>query len=171
MSLWRNLAVRVAIGVAGAVLIVIFDGVFDVGVEPSLALLAGTTVAAGSWAFTHLASAGATYEWRQPSWYTRSPHLQADVRTRRLASVLSNAQPGRGFEARGVARHLAFLTAGRLVTTGRISREAGDEDPLAGADPHLSASLLAYLRSADAEHPQVLNRKALRAHLKEIDSL
>ncbi len=171
MSAWRALAVRLAIGIAVAVLVILFDGVLSLRVEPTLALLVGVVAAVASWALTYLAPAGKAPEWQQPSWHTRSPHLQADHRTRRLASALSNAQPGRGFEARGIARQLAELTARRLVTSGRVPRPADDEDPLAHAEPHLSVSLLAYLRSASAEHPQALDRKTLHAHLKEIDSL
>ena len=171
MSVWRDLALYLAIGIAAATLVVTLDGVFSLRVEPALALLTGAVVAAAFWTYKHLDAAGEPTEWRQPSWHTRSLHLQADVRTRRLAAVLTNAQPGRGFDARGVARQLALLTASRLVTSGRIARPSGNGDPLADADLYVSAALLTYLRSAETERPQVLNRKTLHAHLKEIDSL
>ena len=40
-----------------------------------------------------------------------------------------------------------------------------------GATGDVHSQAVAYLRSAEAERPQVLNRKTLHAHLKEIDSL
>ncbi len=171
MNVWKDLALRLVVGIGAAALIVLFDGVLSFRVEPILALLAGAVVAAASWAIKYRAPAGKPIEWQQPSWHAGSPHLQADPRTRRLASALANAQPGRGFEARGIASHLALLTARRLVTSGRVPRPTDDEDALAYAEPHLSASLLAYLRSAATDHPQVINRKTLDAHLKEIESL
>ncbi len=171
MSIWRDLALRLVVGIGAATLVVLFDSVLSFRVEPSLALLAGAVVAAASWGIRHLAPAGKPIEWQQPSWHTGSAHLQADPRTRRLASALANAQPGRGFEARGIASHLALLTARRLVISGRVSGPTDDEDALAYAEPQLSASLLAYLRSAATDHAQVINRKTLHAHLKEIESL
>lgn len=171
MNAWKNLVLRLAVGVAVATLVVLLGGILGLRFEPTLALLTGAVAATASWVFTHLAPAGEITEWEQPSWHTRSPHLQADIRTRRLAVTLAHAQPGRGFEAKSVARHLARLTVRRLLTSERIPRPADDEDPLACAAPHLSAALLAYLRSAEAEHAQVLSRKTLQAHLKEIDSL
>lgn len=171
MSTLRNLALRLAIGIGAATLFVLFDGVLSLRVEPALALVTGAVAAAASWALKHLPPGEKSAEWQQPSWHPRSRYLQADLRTRRLAAVLTNAQPGRGFEARALARHLSRLTARRLVTSGRIARPDGDEDPLAYAASHLSAALLAYLRSAELEHPKIINRKTLHSHLKEIDSL
>ncbi len=171
MSVWRDLALYLAIGIAAATLVVTLDGFVSLRIDPALALLTGVVVAAAFWTYKHIVAAGDRTEWQQPSWHPRSSHLQADVRTRRLAAVLTNAQPGRGFDARGVARQLARLTASRLVNSGRIPRPTGDEDPLADADLQVSAALLNYLRSAETERPQVLNRKTLHAHLKEIDSL
>ncbi|RMB59858.1 hypothetical protein [Tessaracoccus antarcticus] len=171
MSAWRGLVLRLGIGIAAASLVVALDGVVSLRVEPIQAFIAGTLAAVTSWVLTYLPPPGATTEWEQPSWHTRSPRLQADIRTRRLASVLAHAQPGRAFEARSFARTLALLTARRLVTSGRIPRPAEGEGPLASAAPHLSGALLTYLRSAESERPQVLNRTTLQAHLKEIDSL
>ncbi|MHA6513796.1 hypothetical protein [Tessaracoccus sp. Z1128] len=171
MTPGRSLIARLAVGVAAAALVILLDDLANLRVDPTLALLAGAVAAAASWALTHARPAPEPPEWQQPSWHTRSPHFQADIRTRRLASVLAHAQPGRGFDSRRVARQLAELTVRRLVTSGRITRPSPHTDPLGDAGSHLSPALLAYLRSAEAEHPQVLNRKTLHAHLKEIDSL
>ena len=67
-------------------------------------------------------------------------------------------------QAAGVAVQVPFAS-------GRVDAPQPGADPLEHAAPYLSPSLLAYLRSAEAERPQVLNRKTLHAHLKEIDSL
>ena len=171
MSAWTGLALRLFVGLAVATLVIIADDVLSLRVEPVLALLAGAVLAAGSWVSANLAPPAEAPEWRQPSWHTRSAHFLADVRTRRLASVLAHAQPGRGFDARRVARQLGELTVRRLVTSGRIPRAGSVGEALEAAEAHLSPALLAYLRTAEAEHPKVLNRKALHAHLKEIDSL
>ncbi|MEO7587252.1 MAG: hypothetical protein ABIS84_04415 [Arachnia sp.] len=160
-----------AIGIGVATLLVLLDGFLSLHVEPVQALILGTLAAVASWAFEYLPPVGGAPGWERPSWHTRSPHLQADIRTRRLASVLAHAQPGRAFEARSLARTLAVIAARRLVATGRVPGPTVDEDPLAHAGPHLSGALLGYLRSPESEHPQVLNRKTLHAHLKEIDSL
>jgi len=169
-SLWAGLAARVAIGVLAATLAVAFDGLLSLRVDPYLALLTGVVAAVAWWAFAQELDPEDGPEWRQPSWHSRSPHFQADVRTRRLASTLVHTQPGQAFDARRLARQLADLTARRLVTSGRVAGEDA-ADPLAHAERHLSPALLAYLRSAKTDRPQVLGRRALHAHLKEIDSL
>ncbi|MHA6523914.1 hypothetical protein [Tessaracoccus sp. G1721] len=171
MTPWWGLAVRLTVFIGAAVLLVAFDEVLSLRVDPLLAFLAAVVLAGGSWVFTHLAGPDAGPEWQQPSWHTRSPHFQADVRTRRLASTLVHSQPGQAFDARRVARQLSGLAVRRLVDSGRIPAPGPGADPLADAQPHLSAALLAYLRSADGDRPQPLNRRTLHAHLKEIDSL
>lgn len=166
-----SLVARLAVGIAVASVFVLLDGLVHLRIEPTLALLAGAVAASAWWAFNHVLPAADQLEWKQPSWHTRSPRFDADVRTRRLASVLAHAQPGRSFDSRRVARQLTELTVRRLVTSGRIDHPARGADPLQGAEAHLSSALLTYLRSAEAEHAQVLNRRTLHAHLKEIDSL
>ncbi len=73
------------------------------------------------WAFAQVLDPEDGPEWQQPSWHSRSPHFQADIRTRRLASTLVHTQPGQAFDARRLARQLAELTARRLVTSGRVA--------------------------------------------------
>ena len=113
-SPWAGLAVRVAIGVLAATLAVAFDGLLSLRVDPYLALLTGVVAAVAWWAFAQELDPEDGPEWRQPSWHSRSPHFQADVRTRRLASTLVHTQPGQAFDARRLARQLADLTARRL---------------------------------------------------------
>ena len=162
-----TLALRVAIGLGVAALVVLLDGVAGLRVDPTIAVLTAVAVAVATWVVTYLEGPRTAPQWEQPMWRTRSPRFHADVRTRRLASVLSHSQPGQAFDATTLARYLAELTARRLVVSGRVTAE----DPLGQADGILSPKLLAYLRSAQAERPQVLKRKTLHAHLKEIDSL
>lgn len=168
---WWSLALRLAAGVVAAALVVGFDGALSLRVDPLLAFLAAVVVAGGSWVFSQVTGPDDGPEWQQPSWHTRSPHFLADVRTRRLASTLVHSQPGQAFDSRRIARQLSVLAVRRLVASGRVDAPQPGADPLEHAAPYLSPSLLAYLRSAESERPQVLNRKTLHAHLKEIDSL
>ncbi|WP_353080958.1 hypothetical protein [Tessaracoccus lapidicaptus] len=169
MTAARGLALRLAVWLGLAAIVVAVDGALSLRVDPLIAFLTAVVVAVGTWAGAHLRPAGEPPEWVQPSWETRSPHFQADIRTRRTSSMLAHAQPGRDFDARRLARQLGDLTARRLVLSGRVPD--GVPDPLAHADGAVSPALLRYLRSAEADHAQVLARKTLHAHLKEIDSL
>ena len=162
----RPLAMRVGLGVAIALLLILGGPFVYLGFHPVLTVVAGAVVGMLVWAARFIEWPMPT-PWEQPSWRGRSPLLQADLRTRRLAQSLQNAQPSRTFDARRVAQQLANLTATRLVATGRVQ----SDDPLAHADPHLSPGLLKYLRSADSGKPMALSRRALHSHLKEIDSL
>lgn len=164
---WRGLALRVGIGAAVAVVAVIVGPLLALRIHPGLAIAAGVTVGAVVWGFTGFLGPTPGPAWERPYWRERSAFLQADSRTRRLAHALKHAQPGEEFEARRVAQRLRTLTEERLIATRRTPAD----DPLAHAGPHLSPALLRYLRSADAERPQALNRKTLHAHLQEIDSL
>lgn len=164
---WRALAVRLGIGVAIAAGVVVLGRVVGLAVAPFPAVLAGMAVAAASWAFAHLGESPVAPPWQQPQPESTTSRFNADVRTRRLATMLSHAQPGKVFEAGAVARLLADLTSRRLVRRRLVPAD----DPLAHADGHLSPALLAYLRAADADRPPTLTRRVLHAHLKEIDEL
>lgn len=164
---WLRLGARMGIGAAVSILLIVGGPLLSLRFHPLLTVIAGFVVGALVWAFTEFAAPRPGPAWEQPYWRHRSPFLQADVRTRRLAHSLNHAQPGHGFEARRVAGLLAELAAQRLVAAGRVPVE----DPLGHADGHLSPGLLAYLRSATTQRPQALTRKALHTHLKEIDSL
>lgn len=163
---FAGLAKHVGLGVAIGIALVILGPAMALTLEPILMLLAGGVVGAIIWAVT-ITSAPPRPDWSQPLPRTKSPLLEADQRTRRLAGAMSHARPGQGFDAGRLAVHLAAMTQRRLVQTGRIPADDG----LRSADGHLSPALLTYLRSADTDHPQVLSRTALHAHLKEIDSL
>ena len=164
---WRRLGVRMGIGAAVAIMLFVGGPLLSLRFHLPLTIIAGLVIGALIWAFTEFAAPRRGPGWEQPHWRQRSAFVQADVRTRRLAHSLNHAQPGHGFEARRVAGQLAELTAQRLVASGRVPAETS----LDHADGHLSPGLLRYLRSATAERPHALTRKALHAHLKEIDSL
>lgn len=164
---WRRLGVRMGIGVAVAVVAVLVGPLLSLRIHPGLAVVAGATVGAVIWAFSEFLGPAPGPVWEQPYWRQRSAFLQADTPTRRLAHALKHAQPGEEFESRRVARRLRALTEQRLIAAHKVPAD----DPLAHAGNHLSPALLRYLLSADGERPQSLNRKALHAHLQEIDSL
>ncbi len=161
----RSLAARLAWGVAITIVIVVADGAILVRVEPVLVLAIVMAVTLGSWLISFLPEPAQAAGWEQPMWKSRAPHFRADVRTRRLAAMLSHAQPGRAFDTSKLAALLTELTARRLVASGRTPAD----DPLAGAEDHLSPGLLARVRGSD--RAPALTRRTLQAHLKEIDSL
>lgn len=164
---YRNLGLRLGIGVVAAVVVVVLGRVVKLDIAPIPAVIVCLVLAAVSWMFTEAEEPAAGPLWRQPHPQVTSSRFSADVRTRRLATMLSHAQPGQIFEAGTTARLLATLTTTRLVRRGLLSPDA----PLTDAAPHLSPALLGYLRSAESDKPQVLSRRALHAHLKEIDQL
>lgn len=166
-NMWQAWALRAGIGAAVALALIIVGPLILLRFHPVLALIVGATIGTLVWVFTHFLGPRPGPQWQQPYWQRRSALFQADVRTRRLAHSLAQAQPGQGFEARRVATQLADLTGRRLIAADRVPAD----DPLEHAAPHLSPALLNYLRSAGGERPQSLTRKALHAHLKEIDSL
>lgn len=161
-----ELARALAVGVGIAVALVVFSQFTPIRFHPVLTPVLGLAIGALAWGGRRLV-APETPHWEQPSFHQRSPLLQSDVRTRRLALMLANSQPGKGFDAARVARELGELAARKLVLAGKVP----DDDPLGHADGHLSPALLTYLRSAETRRPQALSRKILHAHLKEIDSL
>lgn len=164
---WGALASRVAIGAGCGAAVVVIGRFLGLAVSPMAAVLAGMAIAAASWVLTRFQEPAGGPPWQQPQPDSTASRFSADVRTRRLATMLSHAQPGKVFEVGAVARLLADLTSRRLVRRGLVPAD----DPLAHADGHLSAPLLAYLRAADADRPPTLTRRVLHAHLKEIDEL
>lgn len=166
MNRGLDLARWVAIGVGVAVAVVAASQFIPMRFHPVLTPAVGAVAGVLIWGGRLLVAPG-TPGWEQPSFHQRSPLLQADVRTRRLAQMLANSTPGKGFDAARVARELGALASRKLVAAGKVP----EDDPLNHADDHLSPALLAYLRSAESGRPQVLARRTLHAHLKEIDSL
>lgn len=164
---WRGLVVRLAVGAGVAVVLVVLGRLVGLGVAPVPALLLGLLIGTAAWLWAGFEEPAAAPDWQQPQPPAEASRFSADVRTRRLASMLVHAQPGQGFDAGSLTRTLADLTASRLVHT----RDLPAEDTLSHADGHLSPPLLAYLRSADGDRPAALNRRTLHAHLKEIDEL
>lgn len=164
---WLRLAVRAGAGAAVGAALVLVGPLMWLRFHPALAPAAGIILGVLWWAFSEFAGPQPCPQWEQPFRRETSAYVQSDVRTRRLAHALKNAQPGQGFEARRVAGQLADLTARRLVASGRLDEGA----PLEHAAAHLSPALLSYLHSATGDRPAVLSRKSLRSHLKEIDSL
>lgn len=163
----RVLLLRLAVGAGVAVVLVVLGRLVGLGIAPVPALLLGLLIGTATWLWSGFEEPPSSPGWQQPQPPAEASRFSADVRTRRLASMLAHAQPGQGFDAGSLTRALADLTASRLVHT----RDLPAEDTLAHADGHLSPALLAYLRTADGERPAILNRRTLHAHLKEIDEL
>ena len=162
----RALGKWVVIGLAVSVVIVLADTVVGLRFNPILTPIAGAVVGVLIWAGTHLVHHEPA-AWQQPSFHHRSVLLRADVRTRRLAHSLAHSQPGKGFDSSSVAAHLGDIVSRKLVAAGTLPPDA----TLAQIEPHVSPSLFAYLRSVDDDRRTTLTRRALHAHLKEIDSL
>lgn len=164
---WRSLILRLL--VSATISVVAVAGLRTVGIliAPTPALVVGLTVGALSWLVAQMSYPEGGPRWERPEPPMPAAPFSADRQTRRTATMLANAQPGRAFDARPVAQQLATITADRLVR----NRHLAAEDPLTEAENHLSPVLLAYLRAAEDDKPPTLTRRALRAHLKEIDRL
>lgn len=164
---WIGLALRLVAGAGVAVALVVLGRSVSLEFAPTPTVLLCLLFAALLWLYSEFEEPAPGPDWQQPQPHTEPSRFSADVRTRRLASMLVHAQPGQGFDAGPLARTLAGLASERLVRSHGLPAE----DPLADADGHLSPALLDYLRTADGDHPQILNRRTLHAHLKEIDAL
>ncbi|MCC2594453.1 hypothetical protein LKO27_13670 [Tessaracoccus sp. OS52] len=164
---WSGLALRLAVGAAGAVVVTIAGRFLNLAFAPVptvvIGLLAGV-VAWFSWLFDEPPPRPA---WEQPHPPPHGARFAADVTTRRLATMLARAQPGSEFETGAVARVLTELVERRLVR----NHDVPADDPVERAHDLLSPELLAYARAARADKPRPLTRRALHAHLKEIDQL
>lgn len=163
----RRLLARLAVCVGLAALAILAGPVVHLRFDPGGALLVGAVIGVGWWLTEHLPGGWEPPLWSPPEWRSPAPSLVADQRTRKLASMIAHAQPGQAFDARRLAATLDDIVVRRLASPGR--GPLGDLPP--DVATRLSPALLGYLRSARDGKPQPLNRRTLRAHLKEIDSL
>lgn len=161
---WSGLALCAGVGaLVGAALVVIGHFVYlDVAPVPAVGVC--TLLGAGRWLAGRFEEPDVGPPWQPPQPAGEQSRSDVDVRTSRVASMLSHAQPGRDFASARLAETLARLASGRLARRLRIA----PEDALEHADGIISPQLLAYLRS---ERPPALKRSVLRAHLKEIEQL
>lgn len=162
---WSGFLVRLGIGLGLAILAVVALRPLGMIIAPAPAVLVGTSAAVVTWLLGIPLRSHDGPRWERPEPPSTVSTFQADRRTRRTASMLLNAQPGLGFDTRGVARRLAAITDDRLARNHRLDID----DP--GVEKVLSPKLLRYLRAAEDEEPPTLNRRTLHAHLKEIDQL
>ncbi len=125
-EIWRGLAVRIGICLAIAVLLILLGPFVSLHFHPQLTLLLGAVVGTIIWAFSTFLGPESGPYWEVPIRLERSALMQADIRTRRLAQALAQAQPGQGFEAGTVARQLAELTSRRLAFTASLHRSRCD---------------------------------------------
>ncbi|MGJ6979666.1 hypothetical protein ACSDQ9_03925 [Aestuariimicrobium soli] len=96
-----------------------------------------------------------------------APRSQADLTTKRLADLMSSAQPGRDFTSHQLSATMAAVAEHRLVR----SHGADPDDPEPTARAVLSPALFAQLYPAPGVTPRALNRATLHRHLKEISDL
>ncbi|TRY17868.1 hypothetical protein FOJ82_11420 [Tessaracoccus rhinocerotis] len=160
-SPWRGLGWRLGVGAAAAVVLVVGGRFVNLGFDPAATVALALLAAAGSWILADQAEPPSRPLWQRPQPPQRAAAFLADTRTRRLATVLARAQPGAEFETATAARLLTDLVEHRL-----------DAPPAEGAaEERLSPELAAFLRDAREGRPRPLTRRALHAHLKEIDAL
>ena len=164
---WANLAVRLAIAVGVATVLIVGGRGVGLALAPLPTVLVALVIAALTWMGAQAEPRASQPAWVQPHPPAHSARYTADIATRRVANMFVRAQPGAAFEAAATAQMLGGLVEQRL----RDHHDVGADDPLTEAEPHLSADLLRYLHAARAGKPQPLTRRALHAHLKEIDQL
>ena len=154
---WSNLFRRMGIATAIAAVVVVAGRLLDVIFAPQPTVLVALVLGAMSWVAAHYEALAPRPEWVQPHQPAHSARFTADLATRRVANMFVRARPGAGFEAGATAQLLDQLVQQRLT---------GDDE-----GERLSPELDAYLSAARDGHPTPLNRRALHAHLKEIDQL
>lgn len=159
----RGLVLHAAAGLGGSVVLSVV--IFVAGFRPSPApfLLLGMTVGALIWLIRYTPRSAPKPEWVLPRAPAYAARFTADLQTRRLASLVVGAQPGRAFTMGELAATLRARVEERLIRRGVPS-----DDPLARAEAHLSPELYRYLLN---ENPPALPRRAVRAFLKEIEEL
>lgn len=186
---WRGLGWRLGLGAVAAVVVVVLGRLVGLLFDPFMTVLLALLLAAGSWFLADQFAPAERPMWQRPQPEQRAAAFLADTRTRRMATVLARAQPGAEFETATVARTLAELLAARGFDDGRhagargpaqpaehslgLSRPARDEQGVVETTrPRtLSPELTAYLEDARDGRARPLTRRALHAHLKEIDQL
>ncbi len=153
---WGNLAVRLAIAAGVAAAVVAAARLASLAVAPLPAVLVALVVGTFTWLGSTFEPLAPRPEFQEPHPPAHSARFTADVATRRVANMFVRVQPGAAFEAGTTAHLLDDLVQQRLD----------------GEDPRrLSPNLRAYLQAAHDGRPQPLTRRALHAHLKEIDQL
>lgn len=150
----RVLVVRLAIGAAVAVAAVVAGRPVGLVFAPAPTVLIALVIATLSWLASAFQVLAPRPEWEQPHPPAHAARYTADLATRRVANMFVRARPGMGFEAGATAQLL----------DGLVRQRADDDRPL-------SPELDAYLAAARDGRPQPLHRRALHAHLKEIDQL
>lgn len=161
----RSLARTVGVALACAVGVVVVAGLarFDVHVAAILGL--GALVGVAWWVVEPDETPRREATWPVP--YLPKPGGPVgapDITTRRIAAMLRDAQPDRGFTRTQLHAALTSLTCQRLRSAGAL----GPREGVAEAAPHLSATLANYLQ---ATQPPALTRRTVRAYLKEIQQL
>lgn len=160
----KGLVRRLSAGVLIAAGIVVVGGMLGYRFSAAPMILVGLVIGGLWWLVGAEHSAPHPVEWAAPRHSESRGRFAADITTRRMAQVVQDAEPGRGFTPTVLARTL------RERVEERLRRRHGFtvDTPLAEAEGVVSPGLLDFI-TADPP-PSVANR-TLRTYLKEIDQL
>ena len=152
-------------GVAGLLLAIAFSlAMFDVSMW--IFVLLAVFLGACAWMIQPGGANAPSMRWKQPEPPPTLVRANADLATRRTATMVADAAPDKGFTASSLARTIADHTRWRLIRRGLPAEDTFDH-----ADGVLSKALLKYVRAADTAQPQTINQRTVRAYLKEIEAL
>lgn len=160
---WRGFGIHTAAGLGGGVVVILLIVLSGFIPSPAPFLMLGVAVGGLVWLIRHTPESAPNPEWVLPRTPAHAAQFTADLSTRRLASMVANAQPGRAFTMGELADVLRERVSERLIRRGALA-----ENPLADAAEQLSPQLHRYLL---AENPSALHRRTLRTFLKEIEDL
>ncbi|NLE98621.1 MAG: hypothetical protein GX596_11640 [Propionibacterium sp.] len=142
-------------------------GLTDVRVPVVPWMLAALLAGVIWWAFAGDGPSRRSANWQAPRPDPQPMRFTADLRTRRVVTMVVDAQPSKGFTGVALTNTLAARARSRLVRNHGLP----DDDPLAHAGHLLSPQLLDYLRRAGTDDTQTVSPRTLRIYLKEIEAL
>lgn len=157
----------ISYGITGtvlAVLAVLIGGVLGVNFNPVVLILTTLAAAVVVWLLVVIEDWAPPLRWEGVRFPISSLHVGSDIRTRRLASLISTSDEVHQMSHRSLRDLLGEITASRLVR----SHAADAADPF--ASPAISSHLRKYL-TCPAESVPPLRRRALHSYLEEISRL
>lgn len=163
-----DLAMRVviAIVISGTLSALLY--LTGVVITPWLLVILPIAIATTVWLLNHAFNAPEPPRWPRPEVIELATPWRVDQRTRRVAGIVADARPSRGFATRSLALLMVGLVNDRLVR----HRGANPANPMASADRYLSPDFLTWLNTLNYEGGvPSLPRHVLDRYLKEIDSL
>lgn len=157
---------RLALGAGAAAVIVVVGAVAGIRLQ-LVPVLGGCLLVVTIWWAASLVRGGSRPAWSPPEPPPEVRFFAADQQTRRAATMIADAAPGRGFATGTLCETLASRTRFRLERGHGLPADA----PLGDASHLVSEPLLTYLSHAGQRTAPPITRRTLMRYLEEIEEL